>query len=177
MADIEQDDFPDALSAVVRAERAALLRVAMREGLSAQDALEAVQDALCTFLRLYKLGELTVPRDKWPAFLSGIVRNAARNGRRRHAVSRPHTAIADEQPSATPNADELLGRARQEVRLRVCVAALCEIQRAVILLRLLEEQPGEDVALALGISRGYVDVLTHRAKASLRACMLRERSI
>ena len=42
------------------------------------------------------------------------------------------------------------------------------------MLRLLEEQPGEDVAASLGISRGYVDVLLHRAKASLRVCMTAE---
>jgi len=67
-------------------------------------------------------------------------------------------------------------RAEAQVRLRVCVAELCEIQRAVVLLRLLSEQPGDDVAQSLGISRGYVDVLTHRAKSALRACMLRGQS-
>lgn len=174
MADFEAEDFLDAVSDVVRAERAALLRVAIREGLSAQDALEAVQDALCTFLRLHREGELGAPREQWGRLLRGIVRNAARNGRRRHAVARPHADVADQQPSAAPGADELLIRSKDRLRLRVCVAELCEIQRAVILLRLLEEQPGEDVAQALGISRSYVDVLTHRAKASLRACMLRE---
>ena len=39
------------------------------------------------------------------------------------------------------------------------------------MLRLLEEQPGEDVAASLGITRNHVDVLLHRAKASLRVCM------
>lgn len=174
MADFEQEDFLDGLSDVVRAQRAALLRVATRQGLSPPDALEAVQDALCTFLDLHKRNELAAPRDKWGALLRGIVRNAARNSRRRHAVARPHTALADEQPSSAPIPDELLIRANQHVRLRVCVAELCETQRAVVLLRLLDEQPGEDVAQALGISRGYVDVLTHRAKESLRACMLRQ---
>ena len=42
------------------------------------------------------------------------------------------------------------------------------------MLRLLEERQGEDVAASLGISRGYVDVLVHRAKASLRVCMTGE---
>jgi len=39
------------------------------------------------------------------------------------------------------------------------------------MLRLLEERAGEDVAAVLGITRGHVDVLLHRAKASLRECM------
>jgi DNA-directed RNA polymerase specialized sigma24 family protein len=38
--------------------------------------------------------------------------------------------------------------------------------------RLLEERGGEDVASALGLTRGYVDVLLHRAKHSLRACLI-----
>jgi RNA polymerase sigma-70 factor (ECF subfamily) len=36
---------------------------------------------------------------------------------------------------------------------------------------MLEERPGEDVALALGILKGHVAVLLHRAKRALRACM------
>jgi RNA polymerase sigma-70 factor (ECF subfamily) len=36
---------------------------------------------------------------------------------------------------------------------------------------MLEEQSGEDVARALGITAGHVAVLLHRAKAALRACM------
>jgi RNA polymerase sigma-70 factor (ECF subfamily) len=176
VAEIEQEVLLDALTAVVHRERAALVRVALREGLSAEDGLECVQDALCTFLRLYKLGEVSAPVQQWGPFLAGIVRNGARNYRRRHAVARPHEPTAADCRSGAPAADEILIRAEAQVRLRVCVAELCEIQRAVVLLRLLSEQPGDDVAQSLGISRGYVDVLTHRAKSALRACMLRGQS-
>ena len=57
------------------------------------------------------------------------------------------------------------------MRLHACVQELCEIEKAVVTLRMLEEQAGEDVARALGISAGHVAVLRHRAKAALRACM------
>ena len=69
------------------------------------------------------------------------------------------------------SAETLVAEAEEHVRLRACVDQLCETQKAVVMLRLLEERPGEDVAASLGISRGYVDVLVHRAKASLRVCM------
>ena len=49
---------------------------------------------------------------------------------------------------------------------------LCKTHRTVVMMRLLEERGGEDVAAALGITRGHVDVLLHGAKASLRACMI-----
>ena len=74
-------------------------------------------------------------------------------------------------PAIDPNAEALLSHAEDVVRLRACVAELCSIQRAVITLRLLEERSGEDVAEQLGITRKHVDVLVHRAKASLRVCM------
>ena len=67
--------------------------------------------------------------------------------------------------------EQLLARAEEQVRLRGCVAELCEIQRAVVSLRMLEERPGEDVAALLGISANHVAVLLHRAKSALRACM------
>jgi RNA polymerase sigma-70 factor (ECF subfamily) len=41
----------------------------------------------------------------------------------------------------------------------------------VVTLRLIEEQPGEDVAQALWISSGHAAVLLHGAKRALRACM------
>lgn len=40
-----------------------------------------------------------------------------------------------------------------------------------VTLRLLDERSGEDVAIELGLTRGHVDVLVHRAKSALRQCM------
>ena len=49
---------------------------------------------------------------------------------------------------------------------------LCGMQRAVVLMRLLEERPGDDRrSRARAGQRGYIDVLLHRAKASLAVCM------
>jgi RNA polymerase sigma-70 factor (ECF subfamily) len=170
----EREDALEALSAVVRGGREGLARAARREGLGAEDAVECVQDALCTFLTMFERGEVTAPRERWPDLLAGIVRNAARNRRRRHALAKTHAPIEEsDRAGESPRADDLVAWAEEHLRLRACVAELCEVQRAIVTLRLLDEHPGEDVARSLGISRGYVDVLTHRAKAALRACMLR----
>ncbi|HEU4411404.1 MAG TPA: sigma-70 family RNA polymerase sigma factor [Polyangiaceae bacterium] len=167
------EDALELLGRLIRAERAELARVARREGLGAEDAIDCVQDALSTFLQLAQLGQLPPDRAALPGFVAGIVRNAARNRRRLHRLARPHDSIdALERGADEPSAEALVARAEEHVRLRACVARLCGTQRAVVTLRLLEEQRGEDVAEALGISRGHVDVLLHRAKASLRACML-----
>ena len=173
---VDSSSEPDVLGVVsdlARRGRAELVRVARREGASPEDAVECVQDALCTFLQLAQKEELPRERSEWSAFLAGVVRNAARNKRRRHHVALPHDDV-DALPlvaSKGASAETLVAEAEEHVRLRACVDQLCETQKAVVMLRLLEEQPGEDVAASLGISRGYVDVLLHRAKASLRVCM------
>ena len=163
------------LSDLARVARADLVKLARREGASAEDAVECVQDALCTFLQLAQKKQLPEDAVVWPAYLAGVVRNAARNKRRLHHIARAHDDL-DALPARADesSAETLVAEAEQHVRLRACVDQLCETQKAVVMLRLLEERPGEDVAASLGISRGYVDVLVHRAKASLRVCMTGE---
>src|SRR5262249_54457224 len=104
-------------------------------------------------------------------FLAGVVRNTARNMRRRAHRARPHVAVTEQVSSdATPDAD--LARAEDHIRLHACVDSLCDTQRAVVTLRMLEERNGEDVAALLGITRAHVDVLLHRARASLLTCLV-----
>jgi RNA polymerase sigma-70 factor (ECF subfamily) len=173
MAADREEDVLAALDRVVRANRGALAGLARREGLSAEDAFDCVHDACCTFLQLALRGELG-ERDPAP-LLAGMVVNAARNKRRRHHLARPHDAIDAHQPvSDAPSTEELVSYAEECVRLRACVNRLCRTQRTVVMMRLLEERGGEDVAAALGLTRGHVDVLLHRAKASLLVCMTDE---
>ena len=167
----ERADAWQALGQLVREQRAALLRVAVREGLRPEEALECVQDALCTWLARH--GADVPEQPVWIATLMHMVRNAARNGRRRHHRLRPHLPIDDDSvlDHSARGAELLLEAAETSLRLKVCVAQLREVERAVVTLRLLEEHSGEDVARTLGLSRSHVDVLVHRAKATLRVCM------
>lgn len=171
VASLEEDAL-ERVSRVAQAERGLLAAVARSEGLSAEDAVDCVQDALCTLLDLVQAGQLEPDAEPGP-LLTTIVRNAARNQRRRHFRARPHDDVGErELADGTLELQEaLLARAEDTVRLRACVEELCEIQRAVVTLRLLEERAGEDVAVALGVSKNHVAVLLYRAKAALRACM------
>jgi RNA polymerase sigma factor (sigma-70 family) len=167
-----EEDILDALDRVVREQRSALARMAQREGLGAEDALDCVHDAFCTFLRLALDGELPDDATEHVPLLAGIVVNTARNKRRRHHLARPHHTIEGLEPiDDAPSTETLVAHAEECVRLRGCVDRLCRTQRTVVMMRLLEERPGEDVASTLGVTRGYVDVLLHRAKASLLVCM------
>ena len=172
MALHSEDDVLATLDRVVRAQRVELARLARREGLSAEDALDCVHDALCTFLQLAQRVELPADATEHAPLLAGIVVNTARNKRRRHHLARPHVAIdALEASDGGPSTETMVAHAEECVRLRGCVSRLCGMQRTVVMMRLLEERPGEDVAATLGITRGHVDVLVHRAKASLLVCM------
>jgi RNA polymerase sigma factor (sigma-70 family) len=168
----EEQDPLERLSEIVRAKRGALTALARSEGLTPEDAVDCVQEGLCTLLDLTQTGGVD-PKADPAAVLATIVRNAARNGRRRHFRARPHEAIGPDEPPDRELVlqEDLLARAEDHVRLRACVSELCEIQRAVVTLRMLEERPGEDVAQALGISPNHVAVLLLRAKRALRACM------
>lgn len=169
----EDDAFSGWVTPLVYAHRARLVAVARHEGLAAEDAFDAAQEAFTAFLILPQARELA-PSEWASHTLVALVRNVARNARRLHAVARPHVsdeatvgALAD--GAATP--DERLADVEERGRLARCVARLAEVQRAVVTLRMLDDVPGEDVARALGIKPGHVAVLLHRAKADLRACM------
>ncbi len=170
----DEVDTTEWLGELARAERRALVAVARREGLSAEEAVEAVQDALSTMLGR-SCDASRSEREQARATLFTIARNAARNMRRRHHRAKRHIGVDDELAvrDDAPRADDVIAREESLVRLRTCVAELCGRERAVVTLRLLEERSGEDVARELGLSRGHVDVLVHRAKSSLRACILR----
>jgi RNA polymerase sigma-70 factor (ECF subfamily) len=162
----------DALTELIRQHRGRLVLAARREGLGAEDAVECVQEALSTFLQTLQRGDAPADAAAWAPYVTTITKNAARNRRRRHHVAMPHGDIdAIDAASDEVSAEDLLVRAEDHVRLRACVERLCGTQKSVVMLRLLEERAGEDVAAVLGVTRGHVDVLLHRAKASLRECM------
>lgn len=76
---------------LARSHTRSLALFAAREGLGADDALDAVQEAFATFLRLPQARGLSQHRDDAFALLAVIVRNAARNIRRReHSSPRPY---------------------------------------------------------------------------------------
>lgn len=161
---------------LVHRHRAELAAVARAEGLTPEDAFDAVQDAFRTFLTLPAAHPLIDAGEPSRRLLITLTRNVARNRRRLHARSRPHAsdpALLAALPAAEAGADELIAAAEDQIRLHRCVQTLADVQRAVVTLRMLDDVPGEDVAAALGITPGHVAVLLHRAKDNLLTCMTR----
>ena len=81
-----------------------------------------------------------------------------------------------EVPADAPSVDVLLAAAEEHVALLGCVSQLAEIQRLVVTLRVLEELSPEEVARTLGLTRGHIGVLLHRAKRALVDCIERGRT-
>lgn len=162
------------VSELARVHAGGLAATARREGLGPEDALDAVQEAFQTFLLLPQARSLVEePRDS-ASLLGVLVRNAARNMRRRHHRALPHQPLEDEPevPADEPSADEVVERAEEHVRLMGCVSRLAEMQRQVVRLRMLQELSGPETARQLGLEPGRVAVLLHRAKKALLECLL-----
>jgi RNA polymerase sigma-70 factor (ECF subfamily) len=167
--------FLEWVTRLVHAHRGRLYHLARREGLREEDSLDCVQDAFHTFLLLPQARQLVESNDDSIKLLSVLVRNHARNRRRKHEIARPHDSGDETIALLTTEelpVEDLVAQA-QEVALMIgCLDHLGKLQRAVVSLRMLDEVVGEDVAAMLGVPPSHVAVLLHRAKQNLRSCML-----
>src|SRR5215510_4055061 len=113
----------DWITGLARDHAGRLAGIARREGISATDALDVVQDAFHTLLGRSDIADLrTRPRDA-ARLLSAIVRNAARNLRRRHHHARPHVDLDSAELAAVePPADAALDQAATVVQLAGCLS-------------------------------------------------------
>ncbi|BDG04192.1 RNA polymerase sigma factor [Anaeromyxobacter oryzae] len=171
-------NFVGWISTLARTHARSLATVAVREGLTRIDAIDAVQEAFSTLLTLPQARELSLDDEGAARLMAVLVRNAARNIRRRRHRSRAHEPLdgAMELPADAPSVDALLAAAEEHVGLLGCVSQLAEIQRLVVTLRVLDELSPDEVARALGLTAGHIGVLLHRAKRALVDCMERGRA-
>ena len=159
---------------LVHMHRTRLSRLVVREGVRADDALDCVQEAFLSFLQLPQARLLVGSVEESARLLSTLARNIARNRRRRHDYTRPHVAeddILDGLAADLPTSDEVVIQAEQHALALGCLVTLNEVQEAVVRLRLVDEIPGEDVALQLGMTREHVGVLLFRARRQLQRCL------
>jgi len=162
------------VSELARVHSRGLAAAARKEGLGPADALDAVQEAFQTFLLLPQARSLVEEPRESASLLGVLVRNAARNMRRRHHRALPHEPLEDEPSLAADDVsvDEAIERAEEHVRLLGCVNRLAEMQRQVVRLRMLQELSGLETAKQLGLEPGRVAVLLHRAKKALLECLV-----
>src|SRR5687768_570451 len=138
-----------------------LAGIARAEGVPASDVLDVVQDAYMTLLRRPDATALC-EREDGARMLAAIVRNAARNARRRHHRAKVHVELDEAMLATEPRVPD--GRIEQ---LATCMSSLADAPRDVIRLRVLEELSSAETASALGLTPGHVAVLLHRARKDL----------
>jgi RNA polymerase sigma-70 factor (ECF subfamily) len=171
---LPEGSFVRWVSELARVHARGLAAAARKEGLGPDDALDAVQEAFQTFLLLPQARSLVAEPKESASLLGVLVRNAARNMRRRHHRAIPHEPLEDEPTLAADgvSVDEAIERAEEHVRLLGCVNRLAEMQRQVVRLRMLQELSGLQTAEQLGLVPGRVAVLLHRAKKALLECLV-----
>ena len=157
---------------LVHLHRQQLLGYARRRGLDAEDALDAVQESFVSFLRLPEARSMAREGDDAIRFLTVLLRHQVQNLRRKTTrMRRTHTAVEVEAlDSGSEDSATLIARAEELARVHGCILRMARLQRRVVLLSILDEQPREKVAETLGISQGYLRVLLHRAREHVRNC-------
>jgi RNA polymerase sigma-70 factor (ECF subfamily) len=158
---------------LVRAHRTELAAIGRAHGLRGEEAFDAVQEAFVTFLKIAHARKLSEEAADSRALLGVLVRNHARNRRRKHDLARAHAGdeAIDQLDSGDLSVDALIARAEAHVAALGCVEKLSEVQQHVVTLRLLEDRPGEVVASMLDTTPGNVAVILNRAKRALRECI------
>jgi RNA polymerase sigma-70 factor, ECF subfamily len=124
------------------------------------DVEDLVQDVFVAAME--RLGSL-----REPAAFGGWVATIARNrARMHHRARRPTEALAEEMPG-TSRTDQGLAAAEILAALR----RIPERYREPLVLRLVEEMSGEEIALRTGLTHGTVRVYLHHGMMQLRSLL------
>ena len=168
----------EAIREVVDQYSRRLYRAARGMGHGADDANDLVQEVFVTFIDTLDRFE---GRSSVHTWLFGILVHKSQERRRARFKDEQHDAI-DEQwadnfdargrwirPPLRPDRAFESREARQAIE--ACLPGLPEQQRAVFLLRLVEDLSASEVGNVLGLTITHVGVLLHRARLRLRACL------
>jgi RNA polymerase sigma-70 factor (ECF subfamily) len=157
------------LSRIIQENRLRLLSIARHRGLIGEDALDCVQNAFVTFLQHPNLEHLIEHPEESAKLLTTLTQYAARSERR---LVDKHRRPGDAPENEPASAEQQVAQEEERSSLQQCILSLRENQRAIVILRFFEDVSGQEVAAQLGMSPEHVAVLLHRAKESLRGCMM-----
>ena len=164
-----------ALGILYERHAAFVFRIAYRFLFNEEDARDITQSV---FVTLMQSAHRYRPDAKLTTWLYRIVVNRCLNHRSRasHRLrgSRNEHDRREQVPAPEEGQpDRLVDRARQRARLEAALLELPERQRMALLLKRFEEMSYQEIAEAVGCSRGSVESLLFRARRSLRK-LLRE---
>ncbi len=141
---------------------------------SPEEAEDLCQD---TFMRLISSSGRYRPEGRFQSWLFRIAGNLARSRLRRRKILRwlPLTSGHHETPA--PGLDPLnaLAAGQEQERVRAAIRQLPDRQRQALILKRYNELSYQEIAEAMGISVGSVQMLLHRAMSALKRDLSRGR--
>lgn len=165
----------DAFGALVEQYRDNVYRLAYRMCGNAYDADEAAQEA---FVAAWRALPNFRGDAKFSTWLYRLTTNAAINVMRRE---KRHQTVGDgEMIEVADDADspqETVERTEQQEAVQEALATLSEEYREVLLLRYMEELDYAEIAEVLQLPSGTVKSRINRAKAALKAALLKSGNI
>jgi RNA polymerase sigma-70 factor (ECF subfamily) len=173
-----RDGDDAALDAVLRQVRPAVLRYLLAQGLPVHDADDVAQE-VCLGVSHALPGWSTGRQGAasvWSCVFTGTRRRLVDRARRRERQGFLTTDDGLEVVSVAPGPEDLAVHAAGLSELRNHLDALPHRQRDVLLLRVVVGLDVAETAAALGLARGSVHVLQHRALSALRASYGRKAS-
>jgi RNA polymerase sigma-70 factor (ECF subfamily) len=162
-----------------------LIRAKLRKHLRAPELIEeATQESFMRVLAALRSKDGVRHPERFGGFVHAVCRNVAlETWRTERRFVHVEEAGADElelgpgadgpfrSPHAMAEADEARARVRQ------VLAELSELDRQLLEAVLLDEEDRKHICLRMGVSRGHLRVLLHRASQRFRAVMLNEPSV
>lgn len=130
-------------------------------------AADLMQDVLVMVLQKLREGAVREP-ERVASFVLGAARQMVVDGRR-SGLRRGR--ILDAFPVDLMPPDEEAPDPLDTQRLKRCLAALPERERAVLVMTFYDDRSADAVASELGLSTGNVRVIRHRGLERLRGCM------
>jgi len=131
-------------------------------------AADLAQHVMTLVIEKLRTGQVREP-ERIASFVLGAARLVARDVRRAMLRRREDSTLLAEV-SATVAAAPAAAPLDLD-RLRRCLDALAERDRAVIVLTFYDERTSDEIAGQLGTSAGNVRVIRHRALAQLHRCL------
>ena len=130
-------------------------------------AADLMQDVLVMVLQKLREGAVREP-ERVASFVLGTARQMVVDGRR---SGRRRIRILEAFPVDLMPPDEETPEPLDTERLKSCLSALPERERAVLIMTFYDDRPADAVAADLGLSAGNVRVIRHRGLERLRGCI------
>lgn len=143
--------FLSGVSVLVHTHRERLLAYARRRGLDAEDALDAVQDSFISFLELPEARTTAHESVAALKLLTVILHHNVQNQRRKRSRhQRVQTSLGTESLGDEAQSSEtLIAQAEELARLKGCLSRMAQLERDVVRLSLLDDQPRDHVGQVL----------------------------